>query len=193
VQARIAPRLLEDPTNRKTLMLTGYLGRKDAGKMVSVPGLNDSFLYTPAMTASMILSIALMDGKLGTRPRAAIDTLMEFPPSRWSPDDPHTWKLVDFYYWCHATYALLAGVGPEDPRWARWSEALGKALGETQHAKSGKAECLEGSWDPADRWACEGGRGYATATAALTLEVQRRLPRILAAPKSGRTLAADLR
>ena len=44
-----------------------------------------------------------------------------------------------------------------------------------------------------DRWSSEGGRVYATAMAALTLEVYYRYPRVLALKKPERTLKVDVR
>jgi hypothetical protein len=78
----------------------------------------------------------------------------------------------DFYYWHWGTMALFQHDGPSGPLWSRWNQAVKEALVKSQiDARSG---CKAGSWEPADRWSCEGGRVYATAVNALTLEVYYR-------------------
>ncbi len=47
-----------------------------------------------------------------------------------------------------------------------------EALVKPQNVRS--SGCKNGSWEPVDRWSCEGGRVYATAINALTLEVYYR-------------------
>jgi hypothetical protein len=61
---------------------------------------------------------------------------------------------VDMYYWYHATYAMLLAEGGSSSRWKRWNEALKAALLDTQN-KGGT--CKDGTWEPIDRWSCEGG------------------------------------
>src|SRR4029453_997335 len=105
---------------------------------------------------------------------------------RWSPADRETWKVADFYYWFHATYAMSQLAGSGDERWKRWCAALSPALLDTQNFAAAKGTCREGSWEPVDRWSCEGGRVYATAMAVLTLEVCLRYPRVLGTAKAER-------
>jgi len=57
--------------------------------------------------------------------------------------------------------------------WRKWNEPMKNALVPNQQAAKGG--CRNGSWDPeGDRWGFEGGRVYATALNALTLEVYYR-------------------
>jgi hypothetical protein len=51
------------------------------------------------------------------------------------------------------------------------------ALVKPQNSRPGS--CTDGSWEPVDRWSCEGGRVYATAINALTLEVFYRYENVL--------------
>jgi hypothetical protein len=85
------------------------------------------------------------------------------------------WKTntIDFYYWYYASLALFQYDGPEGPMWKKWNEPMKTALVPNQH--TGKDGCRNGSWNSeTDRWGCEGGRVYATAINALTLEVYYR-------------------
>jgi len=78
---------------------------------------------------------------------------------------------VDHYYWYYGSLAMYQ-VGGEP--WKRWAATLKKALVDRQHQDP--ADDRLGSWDPADPWGSEGGRVYATAINALTLEVYYRYP-----------------
>ena len=42
-----------------------------------------------------------------------------------------------------------------------------------------KNQSKDGSWEPSDRWSVEGGRAYATAINALTMEVYYRYANVL--------------
>jgi hypothetical protein len=185
-RASIDPRLLGDPPSakRRVHLLTGYLGPSDAGKLVTMPGLNDDSYYNPSSTSVTVIAAALLDRELSGKAARAIDTLLAFPPPRF-PFDEKSRRAVDFYYWYHATYALLLATGGQGDRWREWSAALGPALLGSQNLKEAEGQCAEGSWDPIDRWSCEGGRVYATAMAALTLEVHHRYPQLLATGKRG--------
>ncbi|MEK7866404.1 MAG: hypothetical protein AAB434_06945, partial [Planctomycetota bacterium] len=54
------------------------------------------------------------------------------------------------------------------------NEAIKNVLPKNQHTKADG--CAEGSWDADDRWGFEGGRVYAVAINALTMEVYLRYP-----------------
>jgi hypothetical protein len=89
------------------------------------------------------------------------------------------WKTnkIDFYYWYYATLALFQYDGPDGPMWKKWNEPMKNALVPNQ--KTAKDGCRNGSWDPdAERWGSEGGRVYAVALNALTLEVYYRYPNV---------------
>jgi len=192
VKQGIPRKSVNDPDwdEKREFLLTGYLSGKDAGRLVSVSGQNEHYSYTPALTAIMLLSRFFLDEKRPAE-QAGIDTLLAFPPVRWSREDPTSWRRVDLYYWYHATLALAHGLPPEDGRWKKWTEALRPALFESQNLQGFDGTCLEGSWDPVDRWSCEGGRVYTTAIAALTLEACYRFSRVLGAPRKERPIHVD--
>jgi hypothetical protein len=69
--------------------------------------------------------------------------------------------------------------GPDGPLWKRWQDPLKNAL--VPHQKTTKDGCQVGSWDPEeDRWGSPGGRVYAVALNALTLEVYYRYINVFA-------------
>ena len=73
----------------------------------------------------------------------------------------------NLYYWYYATLALHP-LG--DERWERWNVALKREILGLQRSQGS----LAGSWDPQTVWGGYGGRVYATAMAALCLEVYYR-------------------
>jgi hypothetical protein len=80
---------------------------------------------------------------------------------------------IDFYYWYYASLALFQFDGPDGAKWRAWNENMKSALVKNQLAAP--AGCRSGSWDPLDIWSrAGGGRVYATAINALTLEVYYR-------------------
>jgi len=74
----------------------------------------------------------------------------------------------NIYTWYYATLASFHAGGPQ---WEAWNDRLQAALLPLQHRSGGP---LDGSWDPDAVWGGHGGRVYATALAALTLEVYYR-------------------
>jgi hypothetical protein len=96
---------------------------------------------------------------------------------------PPTAAGYNIYTWYYATLASFHAGGPQ---WEAWNRQLQAALLPLQHRSGGP---LDGSWDPDRVWGGHGGRVYATALAALTLEVYYRYrplhgqtPRMAAAP-----------
>ncbi|MCB9932616.1 MAG: terpene cyclase/mutase family protein, partial [Planctomycetes bacterium] len=97
------------------------------------------------------------------------------------------WKLekLDFYYWYYASLALFQVGGSQ---WDQWEKAMATTLIDNQRGFSEKdraaglvtPELLDehGSWDPVDAWGAAGGRVYATAINALTLETYYRHQRM---------------
>lgn len=81
------------------------------------------------------------------------------PPDRARPNA---------YAWYYATLASFHAGGPQ---WARWNASLQEAILPLQRRDGGP---LAGSWDPDPVWGMHGGRVYATALAAMTLEVYYR-------------------
>jgi hypothetical protein len=185
VKAKVSAKITGIPgwDEGRQLTISGYLGPKDAGRLVSVSGMNEHYAYTPSMTAMMMIASALMDGKLPPVAEGSVDTLLAFPPARWTLQDKQSWRRVDFYYLHHATYALSRVIPVEDDRWKSWVAAIREAVVQTQNLRGYEGICAEGSWEPVDRWSCEGGRVYATSICALTLEALYRFPKTLALEK----------
>ena len=92
----------------------------------------------------------------------ALDLIARTPPDRSQPNA---------YAWYYATLASFHAGGPQ---WDRWNRSLQAALLPLQRRDGSVAD---GSWDPDPVWGGHGGRVYATALAAMTLEVYyRHLP-----------------
>jgi hypothetical protein len=72
---------------------------------------------------------------------------------------------IDFMYWHAGTLAIRVIDQARGKRWEAWKTAALRAIVPRQRA--------DGSWEPADRWSVDGGRAYATAMNALTLEALR--------------------
>jgi hypothetical protein len=148
-----------------TYYASGYNARYTGAKTV-VPGKNDAWENHESMTAVAVLSRIFMmkdhkDPALGG--------------ARLIVKDLPVWKKhwVDFYYWYYASLALFQYDGTEGPYWRRWNEKMKEAL--VPHQEGLQIGCPSGSWNPAeDRWGFEGGRVYAVAINALTLEVYYR-------------------
>ena len=81
-----------------------------------------------------------------------------------APDAAHP----NAYTWYYATLASFHAGGPQ---WEAWNARLLAALLPLQRQGSG---ALAGSWDPDPIWGGHGGRVYATALSAMTLEVYYR-------------------
>ena len=136
---------------------------KGTGK-VFIPGSNEKFEHHETLTAIGVMARIFIDkNKADPRLSAGCDLLLRDLPRREG-------NAVDFYYWYFGSLALFQYDGPSGPKWRTWNANMKKALVETQRvAGDGK-----GSWAPVGRWCGKGGRVYATAINALTLEVYYR-------------------
>jgi hypothetical protein len=76
-------------------------------------------------------------------------------------------RQANFYYWHYGSEACFQMGGQP---WATWNEALQGALLPRQR----RGGCVAGSWDGRGEWCLAGGRVYATALNALTLETYYR-------------------
>jgi hypothetical protein len=151
---------------------TGYHGRS-TGKTF-FPGSNEQFDHHAAMTASAVLSRIFVQKRKTDPALGGVNLLVADLPE---------WKTnkIDFYYWYFSTMALFHYDGPEGPMWKKWVEPIKNALVPNQNTMK---ECRNGSWDPdQERWGAAGGRVYATAINALTLETFYRYAPTLEAPK----------
>jgi hypothetical protein len=90
----------------------------------------------------------------------ALASLAASPPDAAQPN-AYTWY-----------YATLASFHAGGPQWDAWNARLMAALLPMQRPAS--AGTLAGSWDPDPVWGGHGGRVYATALSAMTLEVYYR-------------------
>jgi len=119
-----------------------------------------------SMTAIGVMCRIFMDkNKADARLSNGCDLLLRDKP-RWEP------KEIDFYYWYYGSLALFQFDGPGGPKWRAWNEDMKNVLVKNQNTQAGG--CRNGSWEPVDRWSRQGGRVYATALNALTLEVYYR-------------------
>lgn len=76
---------------------------------------------------------------------------------------------VDYYYWFAGTLAVATIEPGNAETRAVWIARVRELLGRHQRRDG----CATGSWDPVDKWGCEGGRVYATAINVLTLSHAR--------------------
>jgi hypothetical protein len=155
---------LTEATGKDGYYRVGY-NAKDTGK-VYVPGKNEAWDDHPALSAVSVMSRIFIQ-KSKKEPALTAVTLIGSELPEWKQ------YKVDFYYWYYASLALFQYDGPDGPMWSKWNEPMKNAI--VPHQK-GKADgCRNGSWDPQeDRWGFEGGRVYAAAINALTLEVYYR-------------------
>jgi hypothetical protein len=161
---------------------TGVSTRWEAGyqgpikEIVAIPGVNDQYADHPAMTAVAVMCRIFMDRQRND-PRVA-------GGARAVADDPprRDGNAIDYYYWYYGSLALYQYDAPNGALWRAWNEKMTGALLASQNAADGQDR--KGSWEPVDRWSCVGGRVYATAINALTLEVYYRYATVFGgAPK----------
>lgn len=115
---------------------------------------------TMPMTAEALFC-RLMLGATADQPSVheAVAVLAASPPDASRPNA---------YAWYYATLASFHAGGPQ---WEAWNRRLQGAVLSLQRQDAGS---LQGSWDPDPVWGGHGGRVYATAMAALMLEVYYR-------------------
>src|SRR5687768_7096159 len=134
----------------------GRVGYTQAGTgKVFIPGKNEQFDHNEVLTSIGVMSRIFIDKNRGdARLSNGCDLLLSNKP-QWKGD------AIDFYYWYYASLALFQYDGPKGAKWRSWNEPMKDALVKNQNVKS--SGCRRGSWEPIDRWSCEGGRVYATA------------------------------
>ncbi len=152
---------IEKATDGSGYYGVGYTSR--GLQTVFVPGKNEHFDSHPAMTAVGMLSRVFIQRK--RVPELAASELLLADLPAWEANK------TDFYYWYYGSLAMFQVDGPKGVQWKKWSDAVVKALLGHQVATG----CAAGSWDcKEEHWGFEGGRVYATAINALTLEVYYR-------------------
>ena len=149
----------------------GY-NMRGTGK-VFIPGVNEHYDHHEALTAIAVMSKIFIK-------RSKKDATMTGGTSLILRDLPN-WdgNVIDFYYWYYASLALFQFDGPSGVKWKQWNEPMKDVLVNNQN-KTSKV-CTHGSWEPVGRWCPEGGRVYATAINALTLEVYYRYANVFGA------------
>ncbi len=140
----------------------GYMRPGDDGSVIR--GVNEHYAKLPTMTGvSVICRIFCGQRRQDSKILKGVDLLMNNLPNWNKPKN----DKVDMYYWYYATYAMFQYGGQN---WHKWNTAMKKALLDTQRMGG----CPDGSWDPVGKWGMVGGRVYATAINALTLEIYYR-------------------
>ena len=81
--------------------------------------------------------------------------------SSWASHSVHA-------YWYVGTFFLAHRDNRKGGAWDRWSHALARELLALQVSED---TCALGSLPPVDRWSAHGGKAYAAAVAALSLEI----------------------
>ena len=132
------------------------------------------------MTAvSVLCRLFSGDSRRSSAIKRGVDIMMKETP-QWQEAGDGKLSTVNMYYWYYASYAMFQFSG--GTLWKRWNEDMQSALLPTQRKAviPGTKEpgCVDGSWDPIGEWGLAGGRVYATAIGAMTLEVYYRFRRM---------------
>jgi hypothetical protein len=160
-----AERLFEDLTGEVNgYPRTGYITKGGPNARLREAS---NFLPNPSIDSINVLCQLFMN-KPNTNStlvrQANIITQENYLPTIDDPDK------IDYYYWYYASLAIyqMGGV-----YWKKWEKPMINALTGLQRTED-KDSCVYGSWDPIGAWGLPGGRVYATAINALTLEVYYR-------------------
>jgi serine/threonine-protein kinase len=139
---------------------------------VAHPG-TENFLHHETLSAASGVVRLLAEGK-SSAPVAAAEKYVQ---RDWpNPDLPR----CDYCYWHWGTMFLAQRELRKGTVWGQWTAAL---LRESLAIQDTNDTCVLGSWPTTDRWSAAGGRVYATAINALTLESEAGT-RPSAAPKA---------
>ncbi|MBN1422293.1 MAG: hypothetical protein JXP34_26195 [Planctomycetes bacterium] len=152
--------------------VTGYRAPGDEGSRLS--GIYpEPYPYSkePSCMTAVAVLCRLFSGESRRDPaiRKGIGVLLREKPV-WQEAAGARPSRVNLYYWYYATYALFQYGGLP---WKEWNERMLEALLRSQRTDG----CARGSWDPIGEWGAAGGRVYATALGAMTLEVYYRYAR----------------
>ena len=140
---------------------TGYLSPGSGSSMLAA---NDGkFDAVPCMTAVAVVCRIFTGERLSSEAvRSGAKIVADSPPA-WSG------RKLNFYYWYYGTYAMYQVAR----HWKGWEKDMLAAVMPHQRDKG----CVDGSWDPVGEWCLQGGRVYATAINALTMEIYYRYAR----------------
>ncbi|MEM7230853.1 MAG: hypothetical protein AAF517_01680 [Planctomycetota bacterium] len=151
----------------------GYFVPGDEGSRLA-KGHTDPYPYSKDL--SCMTAVGVLCRLFGGERRTAdaikngVKILLRQPP-RWNEQKGRSLSKINFYYWYYGTYAMFQYGGKE---WRHWNERMQQSLLKTQ--RQGNIQ-EDGSWDPIGEWGIAGGRVYATALGAMTLEVYYRFVR----------------
>lgn len=154
--------------------VTGYVQRggrpaREAGAAEAWPAEESEAMTAVALLCRLFADPALQRPGAQQAVERAAQVVCALPPV-W--DDARPGRR-DYYFWYYATTALFQLGGA---RWEAWSATLQEAVVARQRTDGHAA----GSWDPQhDPWGGIGGRVYATALQALTLESLQRYATVL--------------
>lgn len=127
---------------------------------------------TARTAVALLYRVLLKQESASTDPftEAAVAILMKQQPDRTGHPD-----AIDYHYECFASYALYQ-VGGDN--WDTWQAAMLNAIVKAQNSEGPR----KGTWEPSvDPWGDAGGRVYASAINALSLEVYYRYDRFVGA------------
>jgi hypothetical protein len=147
-----------DQVTDKKYHVTGYTSAGDSG--ARLPEAAGKFRPAQTMTAAGLVCRVLLQGlDPSSSPvvKGAADLVVQDLP-KWSSES------IDMYYWYWGTMAMKKAGGKY---WEAWRGPLEKAILPNQNLEG----CEAGSWDPVGAWGTAGGRVFATAVNALTLEI----------------------
>ena len=155
---------------------TGRIGYNFRGGQVARPeGMQDRFPAnrSHAMTAAGLLIRACapeFDPRAADVQRGA-KLCLSRPPA-WNVRD----GSVDMYYWYYGTMAMVQ-IGGSSLR--TWNDHAFQAVLDGQRQRGPE----RGSWDAMGPWGNDGGRVYATAVMAMTLQVVNRYDKVFYGPR----------
>ncbi|MCZ6795373.1 MAG: terpene cyclase/mutase family protein [Planctomycetota bacterium] len=151
----------------------GYMVPGDEGSRLA-RGHPDPYPYSKELSCMTAVSVLcrLFGGAKRREQfiRDGVKVLMQEPPT-WQEQKGRSLSRINLYYWYYGTFALFQFGGRE---WSSWNRKMQESLIRTQ--RQGNID-EDGSWDPIGEWGIAGGRVYATALGALTLEVYYRYVR----------------
>lgn len=151
---------------------TGYRSRGVDAAVI--PGRNAGYAPLPTCTAAAAAVRVLIDRSYrGTEAAGRQISLLQAAPLSADP------RARDAHHAYWTTLALFLHHGPTGVPWKQWNPLVKEHVLSTSN-RDGKF-CSLGSWEPDDRWSCEGGRVYVTAMNSLTLLLYYRYPNVLTA------------
>ncbi len=170
-----------DHATSNTTGITGYRSPGDEGsRLFELDALEEGYPYSKTLSCMTAVGVLcrLFAGEKRIDPllKRSVGSLMRHLPE-WRKKTHDRRSTINFYYWYYGTFAMFQFGGRY---WHRWNEAMQESLLKSQRKKGdapGGGSCEHGSWDPIGEWGAVGGRVYATAMGALTLEVYYRYKR----------------